>query len=90
MCDFGNFGGAGDGVYNNGFNTLGMGEPVAPGNDGFGSGDIFTPVMNTPFTKRSRPVSNQSSKMTDPRPLIVSVAGRVNGTRKKTSVKKPK
>lgn len=90
MCDFGNMGGAGDGVYNNGFNTPGMGDVVVPGNETYGSGDLFTQFGGI-AQKRSTPKKQRTTTGNmDPRPLIVSVAGRTGGSRKKTSVKKPK
>lgn len=39
-CDCGNMGGAGF-PMNNGFNTNGIGDPVCPGSDSYGSGDLF-------------------------------------------------
>ena len=39
-CDCGNMGGAGF-PMNNGFNTNGIGDPVCPGNNSYGSGDLF-------------------------------------------------
>lgn len=100
MCDFGgDMGGAGDGVYNNGFNTMGVGDPVAP-QDGFGSGDIYN-IIGIPATKRSYPSTSKKKEKKlpfretqgfsmDPRPMIVPIAGRTAGTRKKTTAPKPK
>lgn len=39
--DCGFIGGAGGPAYNNGFNTIGIGDVVTPGQHGFGSGDVF-------------------------------------------------
>lgn len=62
MCDFGgDFGGAGDGVYNNGFNTLGVGDPVAPNQcGGYGSGDIYS-IIGVTSTKRSTPAKQKKN-----------------------------
>ena len=42
--DCGCMGGAGSPTYNNAYNTMGVGDVVAPGTNGFncGSGDIYT------------------------------------------------
>lgn len=102
MCDFagGNMGGAGGGVYNTPFNTVGVGDPVAPGSGSeMGSGDMFIPVMGM-ATKRPAYTQSSSNKKTkiphqesmgfsmDPRPLIVPINGRSGDTRKTTKAPK--
>lgn len=101
MCDFGgDCGGAGGGVYNTPFNTVGVGDPVAPGFDGeMGSGDMFIPVMGmarkkpaysgSSSSKKSQKLPHQESMgfSMDPRPLLVHVNGR--GSTSKTT-KAPK
>lgn len=89
MCDFnGDCGGAGGGVYNTPFNTVGVGDPVAPGFGGeYGSGDMYIPVMGmarkkpaytSTTTKKANKIPSQESMgfSMDPRPLIVHVNGR--------------
>ena len=47
MCDScDNLGGAGSPFYNNGYNTMGVGDVCIPGGGSCGSGDLFgTPVI---------------------------------------------
>lgn len=73
MCDFVNTGGLGGPSYNTVGNTMGIGDPVSPGqnNSGVGSGDIFFDTFK-PATKKAAPSKKNDNPFDmSPRPLIV-------------------